>query len=154
MVELEKKMSQKPQEQVTKGTDPAGRQDAVPEKFVLPELGYWGKLNIKLRSKVHDDITYHHAWWVIHAIVTGILLWLYFAHHLNFPAGNIAIFELLIGVAFRNEIIITLLHYTFALAPFGKRFFQSYVALCRWYTYFSSCSRSNLAINLIDQRIT
>lgn len=75
-----------------------------------------------LRSKIPEYFTCHHVWWIIHSIVTAILLWLYFAGALRVTAGTLAIIELLVGVVFRNEIVISLLHLGIALLPIGRWF--------------------------------
>ena len=69
------------------------------------------------RRRTPNLITGHHTWLVLHALLTILLLVLYFTRVITFPAGILAICELLFGVLVRNEIFIAALHCLVALIP-------------------------------------
>lgn len=69
------------------------------------------------RHKLPENITCHYVWFVLHSIITLVLLILYFTNKINISAGSLAIIQLLVGVIVRNEPFIAILHRLVALIP-------------------------------------
>lgn len=92
----------------------------VPEQEVATNKQIHHYPGFGYRRIIPRMITAHHAWLVIHFLVTILLLVLYFTNILQVSAGVISICELLVGVLVRNEIFVAYLHRLIALTPIFK----------------------------------